>query len=216
MLNKLIRCLADIKQGRAGFETLPAAFWDSEIYGSLVYFDWRALQFIAEEDVTAEIVAIAMDQSALALQFVPRALKSAGICERAVRSEEGAIAFVPPELASETMYAHWIGHLETSGFPDPDCLQEVPLRFRNEVICTAAVRLNAGNIFAVPPSMHTPQVVAAYLESECGDIYIEDLPKQLRTVPLCCALLERGLGELKDVPDDVRALLPQSPRVAGG
>jgi hypothetical protein len=31
VLNRLIRCLADIKRGNGGFEQLPAAFFDPEM-----------------------------------------------------------------------------------------------------------------------------------------------------------------------------------------
>ena len=204
MLNRLIRCLADIKQGRTGFEQLPPAFWDPEIYGSLVYFDWHAIQFIPDEHKTVEMAEVALDQSGLALQWVPRALKLAGLCERAVRADPEAIAFVPPELATEAMYAHWCSLQDGSG----PFLEDVPLRFRSAALCAAAVRLTPNNIFAVPPSAHTPEVVAAFLKAEIGEICLSDLPKHLRTVPLSRAMLERGLGEPIDVPEDVREQLP--------
>jgi hypothetical protein len=154
------------------------------------------------------MVDIALDQCGLALQWVPRPLKTPGCCERAVQSDPNAIEFVPAEVASETMYARWVESQD-----DGDAfLEQVPSRFRTEAICAAALKLSPYNIFAVPPGRHTSYVVDKFIRSEIGDIYLEDLPVELRTVVLCRAMLERHLvSKADDVPASIWGQLSAVP-----
>lgn len=205
MLNRLIRCLADIKDARAGFDQLPASFWEEEICGSLVYFDWRALEFVPEEYKTSKMIDIAIEQSGGALQWVPTHLRSELICWRAISRDPYAIRFVPESSATESMYAAWV---ERQG-PEQPFLGTIPIRFRSAAICAAAVLKNPNNIFEVPAEQITPEVIDAFMESEIGEIWIEDIPEDKLTLALCEAMLRRGdLGGPDTVPEVFRAKLP--------
>ena len=158
----------------------------------------------------APVIAFALQQSGLALEHVPRALRTDEMCRSAVGSKGLALEYVPQKLRTDEMCRiavaqnGWaLEHVPKDLRTDEMCslavtqigwaLEYVPQKLRTEETCRIAVTQSGWALECVPEAQRS-EVLCRIAVAQNGDA-LKYVPQKLRTEDMCSiAVAQYGLA----------------------
>lgn len=216
-LATLVDVLAAVKTHGTGFENLPPAYWDPEMFTrdfhrSLVRFHWSAAQFVPNQYLDVDLCGEIVRKDPRSLQIVPQHLLTRILSEvlsephakivEIVRECPGAWALVPEHLRKKTL-------LECiSGAPGDVAalLSDVPSTYLDEEICVAAMEncsyAPQDLLRQIPNQFRTRELCRAFIAMD--ESWLEDLPPELQFDNMRVEMALAGYASIHDVPKSLR------------
>jgi hypothetical protein len=142
-----------------------------------------------------ELCELAVSKEGLALQFVPKELRTERMCLAAVSKDGFALAKVPDEVKTEEMCLMAVSK-------NGRALYYVPDEMKTERMCLMAVSKDGTALQYVPKELRTEKVCLAAV-SQYGKA-LQYVPKELRTEKMCLAAVRNYGPAIADVPEEMK------------
>ena len=199
-----------------GLEWIPESLKSAVLCEIAVRKRPKDLDYVPPVLRTSELCACAVEQDGRALEFVPDALKSRSLCEAALQNDFCALHWVPEAfrtyencLQALEMAARWTKRKIESGEMDhsrlfwaQQLLEEVPQKYRDSVMCNAAMRIPLcfRNAELVPEELRTYQFWLWACRSDSRALSF--VPTDMVDEALCMAAVESSPKALQFVPPE--------------
>lgn len=200
-----------------GLEWIPESLRSAGLCEIAVRKRPEDLDYVPPVLRTSELCACAVEQDGRALEFVPDGLKSRGLCEAALQNDFCALHWVPEAfktyeicLQALEMAAQWTKRKIESCEMDhyrlfwvQHLLEVVPQKYRDSVMCNAAMRIPLCfcNAELVPEELRTYQFWLWACRSDCWALSF--VPTDMVDEALCRAAVESSPKALRFVPPEL-------------
>lgn len=215
-LATLVDVLASVKTHGSGFENLPPAYWDPEMFTrdfhrSLVRFHWSAAHFVPSQCLDVDLCAELVRKDPRSLQIVPQHLLTRILSEvlsephakivEIVRECPGAWPLVPQHLRKKTL----LKCISEAQGDVAALLTQVPPGYLDGDLCNAAVECSHDSertLQLIPAQFRTRELCRIFISM--SDSWLEDLPPELQFDNMRVEMALAGYASIDDVPMSLR------------
>jgi len=167
------------------FINLWQCFVPTRTLTHIITRNWRALQFVENENISYELCRVAVDISDYeAIQYVPVSIQREhpDLCLNAVKTNGSLLKFVAAELRTPEIC---LAAVREDGFALKHVVEQTP------EICLAAVRQDGQTIQFIPPEAQTPLLCSEAVNQCCDINALQYIHPSNQTRDLCLLAVQR-------------------------